>query len=672
MKVLKIKFISGLLSALCSIFPLFCFAQTTPDPGIPGSYAVSTMEYDLGNTIYTTPTFPFPLEVRGSVHYPTTLSAGPFPVLMFLHGRHETTFQTSNPSNSNGDWPPAAGYESITSFRGYNYLAEQMASHGYIVISISANAINADDNSLADRGMPARADLTQHHLDLWNTWNTTGGVPFGSMFVGTLDLSRVGTMGHSRGGEGVVKHALLNESLGSPYGVKAVLALAPVDFGRAVLNDIPLMNIAPYCDGDVDDLQGVHFYDDARYSDLTDETEKYSILMMGTNHNFYNTVWTPGLYPAGTADDWDEYFGSTAPHCGSAAASSKRLSPSEQQATLISYASAFFRVHVGNENVFRPILEVDDRIPPVSSGVDSTQIFVSYHPPASERLDINRIQTEASELTNTAGGAVSQNGLVKFDVCADDPAEIDCDVSVFHAKEPHSGSGSTLGAPQMGMRWDNVTDWYQNALPVAYQNLTVYDAIQFRVGMDYSESTSGQALDFTVQLIDGSGGTSNQLVGDHTNVLYWPPGTEGGELPKMMLNTVKIPLTSYTGIDMTQVQYIKFLYNVAAPAVGSIYITDLALTGYTPVATSVSINSSLNTVLIYPNPASNTVNVDLGNDFGKINRVVLCDIQGKIVYENTQIRNKMISIDLEKFSRGIYVLDIFSGNDSKKFKLVKQ
>lgn len=663
---------TSVLFFLLTLYTLHSFSQTTPDPALPGSLSVSSMEYNLGDLAYTTPTFPLPLEIRGSVHYPSTLSAGPFPVLMFLHGRHETTFQTSTPSNSNGDWPPAAGYESITSFQGYDYMAQLMASHGYIVISISANAINADDNSLADRGMPARADLMQHHLDLWNAWNTVGGAPFGTTFVGALDLTRIGTMGHSRGGEGAVRHALLNASLGSPYGIKAVLALAPVDFGRFILNDIPFLNIAPYCDGDVDDLQGVHFYDDSRYSDLTDEAPKHNILMMGTNHNFYNTVWTPGLYPAGTADDWDDYMSSTTAHCGSASASSKRLTPAEQQATFKAYGSAFFRVYVGNETTFKPILEVDDRIPPVSSTLDSTQVFVSYHAPASDRLDINRIETEASELTNTAGGAVTQNGLAKFDVCADDAAEIDCSVSSFHAKEPHSGSGTTLGMPQMGMRWNNTTDWYQNALPLAYQNLSLYDALQFRVGIDYSESTSGQALNFTIQLIDGSGGTSNVLVDDHTNTLYWPPGSFPAELPKMMLNTVKVPLSAFSGIDMTQVQYIKFLYDVAAPITGSIYISDLSLTGYTPITTSVSVNSSLNHVLIYPNPASNTVYVNLGTDFGKISSLALYDVQGKLIYENMEVNDRMISIDMENLSRGIYVLDIFSGADSKKYKIVKQ
>ena len=72
-------------------------------------------------------------------------------------------------------------------------------------------------------------------------------------------------MGHSRGGEGVVWQVIVDRERPDPYGIDAVLPLAPVDFTRATVNDVPLAVMLPYCDGDVFDLQGVHFFDDARY-----------------------------------------------------------------------------------------------------------------------------------------------------------------------------------------------------------------------------------------------------------------------------------------------------------------------------------------------------------------------------------------------------------------------
>ncbi len=666
---MKNKYNALLLIVLCIFCTSSSTAQTTPDPGLPGTYAVSYMSYDLGDLAFSDASFPNPMEVRGSVHYPTSLSSGPFPVLVFLHGRHETTYQTSNPSNTALEWPPSPGYQSITSFQGYDYLGQQMASHGYIVISISANAINADDNSLADKGMPARAALMHHHLDLWNTWNTVGGTPFGATFIGALDLQNVGTMGHSRGGEGVVAHAILNRTLGSPYGIKAVLPLAPVDFGRRILNDMPLMNIAPYCDGDVSDLQGVHFYDDIRYNVPTDEAAKHSVLVMGANHNFYNTVWTPGSYIAGTSDDWDDSYGNSDIHCGTLGTQSKRLTPAEQQAMLVTYASAFFRIYIGGETVFSPILTADDIVPPLSSTLDTGAVFMSYHAPASQRLDINRELTEASEVNNDLSGAVTGFSLTKFDICSDDASEYNCSVSISINKEPHSGTSSILGMPQLGTRWNAPGDYYQNIIPVANQNFTIYENLQFRASVDYSEATSGQYQYYTIQLVDALGAISGLQVQDYTQAMYFPPGTEFLVLPKVCYNSIKIPLTDFTGIDLTQVQKVIFLYNKTL--LGSIFITDLALSGLVPIATSVSHNFPASVVAIYPNPTDNGINVKLGAEFSQIKALNIMDVQGKLIWHTENI-SELMTIDMSTFEKGVYILNVVSTRDVKNYKIVKQ
>ena len=60
------------------------------------------------------------------------------------------------------------------SYQGYDYAAENLASHGLIVVSISANGVNARDQEVqSDLGALARAELIQKHLDTWRTFNTT-------------------------------------------------------------------------------------------------------------------------------------------------------------------------------------------------------------------------------------------------------------------------------------------------------------------------------------------------------------------------------------------------------------------------------------------------------------------------------------------------------------------
>ncbi len=568
---------AGLIGAFLLIASSYSatIAQTTPDPGIAGTYAVTKGEYNLGDAVADLDSLTPNAEVRASVHYPTGLAGGPFPVIVLLHGRHSTCYRTTTPFNSSSAWPCPTGYASIQSFQGYDYHARFMASHGYIVISISCNAINAVDGSMANSGMPARGQLVQYHLNLWNTWNTTGGAPASlgapGMFVGKLDMQRIGTMGHSRGGEGVVYNALLNRSLGSPYGIKAVLTLAPVDFYRKVLTGIPLMNIAPYCDGDVSNIQGVHFYDDARYTDPLDEAPKHSVLMMGANHNFYNTVWTPGSYIAGTSDDWG---GTPDPHCNASTPGNKRFDTTEQKMGYNTYASAFFRQYVGGEQQFAPILEARDVIPPATSLLDTTNVFVSFHPGRTERKDINRTDAISTETTNTMGSAVTQGGLVSSGICGGGLAIPLCGVATQSAREPHRGTTTQYGLAQMGMRWNDTMDWYQNDIPAASQNLTLVDGVQFRAALRYNECTPGQNLDFTVQLIDSAGAVSSQRVHNYSYSLFYQPGTYANLLPKVMFNTIRLPISSFTGINLAKVRKVKFLFN-KSPA-GSILISDLA------------------------------------------------------------------------------------------------
>jgi hypothetical protein len=567
----KIPFYAAILLLLCTALSN-ADAQTTPDPGLNGPYAVTKAEYNLGDLVATLDSFPSPVEVRGSVHYPTGLAGGPYPVILLLHGRHSTCYNTTSLSTSS-TWPCPSTSQPIVSYQGYDYHARQMASWGYIVISISCNAINAGDAALSNSGMPARGQLVQHHLNLWNTFTTTGGAPFGTLFVGKLDMQNIGTMGHSRGGEGVVFNALLNRSLGSPYGIKAVLTLAPVDFKRKILNGIPLMNIAPYCDGDVSNLQGVHFYDDSRYSDTTDEAAKHNVVMMGANHNYFNTVWTPGSYIAGGSDDWLYTGTNTSAYCGPSSATSKRFDTIKQKAAYLSYAAAFFRTYVGKETQFMPILTAEDIVPPVTSMLDTTNVFVSYHPGRTDRRDINRTDTVYRETVNNIGGAVTTGTLMAFGICGGGLSMSSCAVGTT-TQEPHRGTTTVKGLGQQGIRWNDTADWYQNDIPAARQDLTYVRNLQFRAALKYNECTAGQSLDFTVQLIDSAGNKSNQVVADHSKALYYEPGTLSSVLPHVLFNTISMPVSSFTGINLKKVRKVKFLFNKSAA--GSILISDLA------------------------------------------------------------------------------------------------
>ena len=534
------------------------------DPGTAGPLAVTVQQYDYGDTAFTPTGFPGPVELRAEVYRPTNLSGGPFPLVIFLHGRHITC-------TSGLQWPCTGGATPIPSHQGYAYIGNILASHGYIVVSISANGINARDNSVFDLGAQARAELIQRHLDQWNTFNTSGAAPFGTTFVGRVDLDNVGTMGHSRGGEGVMRHYLYNQSLGSPYNIRAVFPLAPVDFNRPIINNVPFQVLLPYCDGDVSDLQGVHFYDDARYSDPGDLAPKHTLLVMGANHNFYNTVWTSGFVGAG--DDWGGVIGDT--HCDQGRP--RRLTASEQRGTGLAYITGFFRRYLGGETQFDPMLKGDVPAPPSATTND---LLLSYHAPDSptERRDVNRVLVASNLTTNTLGGAVTTSGFTPNDLCGGTFPDSVCLPGQANFRQPHttpSARSSMPGMVQLRGGWSSGSANYTNNLPAGTRDVSGFLALQFRAGVNFDDPrNTGVPVNFTVRLTDGTGAFADTTVGAHSDALFYPPGSFVGEVPKVVLNTVRIPLSAFGGINLSDVRSIQFRFNQTSS--GALLITDLA------------------------------------------------------------------------------------------------
>src|SRR5215216_7686166 len=110
----------------------------TADPGAAGPLAVTRVEYDYGTQAFQPVGFPIAVELKASVHYPTGLPGGPYPVVVFLHGRHVTCYRNQTTALR---WPCRNGETVIPSYQGYDYIAQNLASWGYVVISVSANGI---------------------------------------------------------------------------------------------------------------------------------------------------------------------------------------------------------------------------------------------------------------------------------------------------------------------------------------------------------------------------------------------------------------------------------------------------------------------------------------------------------------------------------------------------
>lgn len=535
-------------------------AVAQEDPGALGPLAVTTEEYQGSNVALGSP--PIVVETAGKIHRPTNLTSR-YPLVLFIHGMHRPCYVVATNASSN-DWPCTnPGLAPVRSYRGYDYVAEVLASHGMIVASINANGINAADESMPGARIGHRALLVQHHLNLWSTANATGGGVLGNGFVGKLDMSRVATVGHSRGGQAVLLHAT-----DAPAGtVRAVLAIAPTGNGLTTpLSNIPLAILLGYCDGDQFKLQGVGFVDEARYAVATDDANKYTILGLEANHNYFNSAWGPSAPTGG--DDWDT---PTDTHCGSSA----RLSETEQEGFGAAYMAAFLRKHLLGAAEFDSILK-GDALPPPSAG--PTNVFMGYLPGANDRKDLNRLLTSTESLTtNTLNGDVSRSNLT-VTPCGASPVCVLSDIPNSNDRTTHwDGSPALQGAL---IEWAGTNGTYSNALPVFKRDVSNFATLQLRVAVDYTDGVNsvGDPQDFSIRLSDSKGDSSTLRASDYSDVLYYPPGDllPAADNRAAVMNTLRVPLEAFANVDRTSLASVVLVFDKTNT--GRVVLSDIAFT----------------------------------------------------------------------------------------------
>ncbi|MGW2635863.1 hypothetical protein [Streptomyces sp. NPDC001348] len=337
------------------------------DPGRPGPYRTVTGEYTLKSV--RLPGFPEPVEMKGVVVAPTG-ATGRRPLALFLHGRHYTCYTAHG--DITGDWPCKTGSKPVPSHRGYLRDQRLLASQGYVTVSISANGINAQDDAAEDGGAQARSSLVRLHLARWAAWaehpDTAPAVVRGAP---RADLSRVLLVGHSRGGEGVNRAAL--DSLYPPpadqdgyhgpvrWHISGTVLIGPTVFGQNPVADVPSVSILPGCDGDVSDLQGEVYVDGTRGVSRGSALHS-AVYVIGANHNFFNTEWTPGQAQAPAEDDfWDD---SDHPDPVCKKGSATRLTANQQHKAGSTYIAAAARLFVAGDDRVRELLDGTGRRAP--------------------------------------------------------------------------------------------------------------------------------------------------------------------------------------------------------------------------------------------------------------------------------------------------------------------
>jgi dienelactone hydrolase len=554
----------GLLALLllCSVAlwaPPAPAAPPAADPVRPGGHSVTYLDYDAGPAVLAVQPSngaPIPVDLRGEISVPS--GRGPFPVVLLMHGRHGTCAYAG--VESLGHPCPATPVTTpVESFRGYRYLAQHLGSHGYLVVSVDANGINTYDTADLDSGALARAELISRTLDLLGSWSTAAGPgEVGTALQGRVDLSRLGLMGHSRGGEGVTRWLAYNRERtdGPRYVASAVFSLAPTDFGNHVVVDRTAYAVLlPRCDGDVSDLQGADVFERSQYRT---QAPLHQITVEGANHNWFNSIWR--------ADDSGR---ATEAPCSRSTEDSARLSIEQQERVGLAWMAAFFRRYVGGTTAFDDLLAgrrpTSAHCAPELPLACHDLVDLSYQPSPPARTTLVAPERAAVDEFLPAPGVTlsASRGLTVTGCEATSPS---C---------PTQGSAevrSRSTGPQLTLEWER---------PAA---LTLTTATSWRghrdgelvVRLGVNATDEPQVIGthrarLRLQLTDTRGRSATVRVTPAHGAPEPPPGER---MRSLLLSDVRVPLRAFAGVDATALRSIRLLLDDAA---GSVQLADLSL-----------------------------------------------------------------------------------------------
>lgn len=587
---------------------------TAEDPTAIGPLATTSSEYRLKATIDNDILTDRRTEIWAQLYRPQQLADDTkYPVILFLHGNHGTCGTRSNPRIDDNTSYTYMGtcptnYVVTPNHLGYGYVAERLASWGYIVVSINANlGITAGSGISGDPGLNlARGRLVLKHLYYLSEWNNTPNTTpetIGVDLAGKLDFSNVGLMGHSRGGEGV--RAAYNQYLDndSPWPariqdkvtIKGIFEIGPVDgqTGR-VLNAIGTKwnVLLPMCDGDVYNLQGMQPFD--RMMAVTEElspSPKGMFAVWGANHNYYNTEWQT-TDSSGCSGEGNKALFTVSGTSGSV----------KQQQTGLVAMMAFFRSYVGDQGTPKLAQLLDPQYGLPSAITDITRVERAYSDSSSDVHNIILEEFNKAVGTSTLGFPVTAEGIsLKYQKVSEHASSIKAAAITWESDDEEN-----IGYFQ--------TEWAAEDEGIDLSQMTT---LSFRISRQSNKlNPAKEPTNFSINLLGPDGTLSNALqLNDFVEIL----GPVGGSYSShSTLQSVRIPLIYFKNIDLEQVRGLRFTFDDTMN--GAIYVANIRASN-APNAVNPVVQQPLDTAPA-SDPDTTPITFTAGNSVKEIRTVV--------------------------------------------------
>jgi hypothetical protein len=473
------------------------------------------------------------LPLNAHVWYPE--GAGPFPLVLIVHGNHAMT----EPSEL-----------------GYAYLGELLASRGFIVASIDENFLNSGLFHRLPGDQPVRAWLLLEHLKLWRDWKDAPGNPF----CGKVDFEHIAVIGHSRGGEAAATAALFNRLSYYPedatirfdygFSIRSVVGIAPDDGHyrptgeHRTLQDVSYLIMQGGWDADVASFRGSRQYDYVRYTH-PGPSFKSELWIYRANHGQFNTVW-------GRKDAWGPlaWFLNVKP----------LMSGDDQRRVAKVYIAAFLEATLRDRREYIPLF----RHPQAGRKWLPEQVYLSRFEDASYQTVAAFNEDPDLTTTTLPGGRASAEGFATWR---------EGRIPLRQGQRDYNGlflgwnRGSGQAAP-----------WYQIELPgtVLLTPKSVLDLSVAPLDEDLPRLDSKEGIrsretpDFTIELETARGEIARQPVSLFGSIA--PPlnvrltklalldAMKEGKATETVLQSVTAPLSAF-GIDPTGVKKIRFRFD---------------------------------------------------------------------------------------------------------------
>lgn len=475
---------------------------------------------------------------RQDIYYPTDIATmGQLPVLVVSHGN---------------------GHD----YQWYDHIGFHMASYGWIVMSHRNNTgpgINSASLTTLDN--------TDHFLGNLDT--IVGGV-----LDGHVDTGNIAWIGHSRGGEGVVR--AYDRVFDNTY--------VPNNF---TIDDIQLVSsIAPtvfLSKGDSHPHKvDYHLWIGAADSDVwgapNQGSQLYSLLERSNGHKACITVQGAGH---GVFHDGGGSWWANGP-C--------QVSPARNHQIMRGYLLPMLHYFVFGDRASRDFLwrEYEDFQPPgaPTNGDGCINVNLEYQTKGAARFIIDDFESESDTGTSSSGQAVT------FDVTDLVEGRMqDANTSLdWNSNDPFNGMTRATFANEdphcIVFEWDSPT-FLEFAVDPAGVNFSDFEMVSFRACQGtrhpHTQSVLGP-LTFQVSLRDGSGTTSTIDIGAYGGGIDDPYQRQNiGSSPGWAneFETIRVRIQDFladgSGLNLNDITAVRFDFGAPTSAVGRLGFDDLEL-----------------------------------------------------------------------------------------------